>query len=51
MLVFLNQSMKNSIDQEGNFWHPHFQMTKDQPIFVIKKILGADADPKFLAKL
>jgi len=43
--------MKNSIDQGGNFWHPYFQMTKDQLISVIKKILETDADLEFLAKL
>ena len=43
--------MKNSIDQEGSFWHPYLQMTKDQLISVIKKILGTDADLEFLAKL
>ena len=43
--------MKNSIDQRGNFRHPELQMTKDQLISVIKKILGTDADLEFLAKL
>jgi hypothetical protein len=42
---------KTPVDLNGLFWHPNPQMTKDQLISLIKKILGTDADLQFLAKL
>jgi len=39
------------VDLKGDFCHPHFQMTKDQLISLIEKILGTEVDLKFLAKL
>jgi hypothetical protein len=42
---------KISVDLEGIFWHPYPQMTKDQLISLIKKILGTNSDLKILAKL
>ncbi len=42
---------KYSVDQETHSWYSYFLMTKEQLISLIKKILGADVDLKFLAKL
>ena len=42
---------EKTVDFDEIFWHPCPQMTKDQLIFVIKKILGTDAGLEFLAKL
>ena len=39
------------VDLDSIFWHPYPQMTKDQLISTIKRILGTDVDLKFLAKL
>jgi len=43
--------MKFPIGLEGKCCHPKPQMTKDQLISLIKKILGTDTDLEFLAKL